>query len=305
MTNSANRLVVFSYGCDNLASALTDSLGGELGKFEERTFPDGESYLRVSSEVTNKHCIVVANLSRPNNKLLPLLFLLGALKDLGGLKVGLVAPYLSYMRQDKRFMKGEALTSKVFASVISAHADFLLTVDPHLHRYRSLNDIYTIPSKVVHGAPVLAQWLTTLNRVFLVGPDAESRQWVESIAKISGHPYVIGEKKRLGDREVQVTLPSIEHLQGLNAVIIDDVISSGHTILDCVKSLQSKGIGNISCAAIHGIFADNIDKKLLLAGIDELVTCNTIEHSSNGINIVHILSQGVIDFLPEFGGALS
>lgn len=201
------------------------------------------------------------------------------------------------MRQDRRFVDGEAVTSRIFAKCLSQHIDWLVTVDPHLHRYHSLNEIYSVPSRVVQGAPALAQWLKTQNDLLLVGPDSESEQWVSDIADYSQHPFVIGEKQRFGDRHVEVSLPNIDEYMGRTAVIIDDVISSGQTILECIKALKSKGIEHIQCVAVHGIFADGSDHALIHAGLSQLATSNTIPHSSNAIDITPQLITPVISML--------
>lgn len=289
--------VIFSLDGHPLVKNLCHSLDAEKGLINTRDFPDGESYLRIESAVISRHCIIVVDLSYPNSKFLPLSFLSATLKELGAESVGLVAPYLSYMRQDRRFVDGEAVTSRIFAKLISQQMDWLVTVDPHLHRYHSLDEIYDIPSKVVQGAPLLAEWLKSQNDVFLVGPDAESEQWVSQIADYSGHAFVIGEKQRQGDREVVVNLPDLAVFKGKTAVIIDDVISSGHTVLECINMLHIKGITKIVCACVHGIFADGIDNVLLASGLQQLVTTNTITHSSNQLDITHLLTSPIKEHL--------
>lgn len=293
MDFSSQNLIIFSLNADELVQCLHERLKGEIGDYHRRDFPDGESYLCIDSEVKNKPCLVVADLSHPNSKFLPLVFIAETLKELGASSVGLVAPYLSYMRQDRRFIDGEAITSKIFAKSLSHHIDYLVTVDPHLHRYHSLDEIYSVPSEVVQGAPALAEWLKGQNDVFLVGPDSESEQWINSIAQVSGHPYVIGDKTRHGDRDVEISLPDLSAFSGLKAVIIDDVISSGQTILCCIDALKAKGVKEMCCAAVHGIFADNVDEALLATGLTALVTTNTIVHSSNGIDISSLLVEPI------------
>jgi ribose-phosphate pyrophosphokinase len=131
--------------------------------------------------------------------------------------------------------------------------------------------------------------LKTRTNLLLVGPDAESEQWVSGIAGYSGHPFVIGAKQRLGDRRVEVTLPDISEYSSHTAVIIDDVISSGQTILQCIETLKKAGIHSIQCVAVHGIFADGVDADLMSAGLESLVTSNTIGHRSNAIDIAPLL----------------
>lgn len=281
--------ILFSLAPHPLAAPLAEGLGARLGAFDARIFPDGESYLRVTTPVAGRRCILLAELSQPNTKYLPLLFLLETLRELGARSVGLVAPYLPYMRQDRRFHDGEAITSRLFASALSRHVDWLVTVDPHLHRYRALDEIYSIPTAVVQGAPALAHWLGQQTELLLVGPDAESEQWLAEIARLSGHPYAIGTKQRRGDRAVDVVLPELASFRSRNVVIIDDVIASGETILQCIAALKRQQFSHIRCAAVHGIFADQSDARLLAAGLQALVTCNTLVHASNGIDVTHLL----------------
>ena len=291
--------LVFSLDKHPLTKSICSSLGGTESEISTRLFPDGETYLRVHTNVAGLPCLIVVDLSNPNTKFLPLIFLADTLKEMGATNVGLIAPYLSYMRQDKRFNEGEAITSRSFAHILSQHIDWLVTIDPHLHRYHSLDEIYSVPSSVVQGAPALANWLERKEDLLLVGPDRESEQWVAEIAKLSGHSFTIGEKQRLGDRNVEITLPDLSQHQSKSAVIIDDVISSGQTILKCIKALKKQGFQKISCAAVHGIFADQSDALLLEAGIEDLVTCNTIKHRSNMIDVSPLLIQPIIDCMEQ------
>ena len=289
--------ILFSLQPHPLLKSLTTDLMGTRGECDTRLFPDGESYLRIISDVENAPCIVIADLSQANSEYLPLIFLLETLRDLGARSVGLVAPYLGYMRQDCRFSDGEAVTSRIFARSLSQHIDWLVTVDPHLHRYRSLDEIYSVPSCVVQAAPALAHWLKDRSNILLVGPDAESEQWLSNIAKRSGHSFVIGKKERFGDRCVEVTLPDLSRHQDKTAVIIDDVISSGQTILECIKSLQAKGFEKIQCAAVHGIFPNGVYSQLLDTRIESLITTNTIVHSSNAIDVTSLLIEPIRAFI--------
>ena len=296
-TTDRQRPILFTLDSHPLLKPLCDRLEGVPGQFDTRQFPDGETYLRITSPVAERDCIVLANLAHPNDKFLPLCFLLGTLRDLGAHSVGLVAPYLCYMRQDCRCVDGEAITSRLFADMLNRHMDWLVTVDPHLHRYRALSEIYSVPSQRVEGAHALAQWLSGQDKLLLVGPDAESEQWVARVAKDSGHPYVIGEKQRRGDRDVTVVLPDLSPYRALTAVVIDDVIASGQTILQCLYALKRGAIQRVSCAAVHGIFADGVDRRLLASGLDQLVTCNTIPHATNRIDIAPLLAPAVAGML--------
>lgn len=274
-----------------LFAPLCQRLQADPGSIAGRHFPDGESYLKVLSQAAGRRCILLADLSRPDDKFLPLTFLAATLRELGASQVGLVAPYLCYMRQDCRFSAGEAVTSRIFAERLSRELDWLVTVDPHLHRYRSLDEIYSIPAVAVSGAPALAQWLESQDEeLLLVGPDEESRQWVEAIAGRIGQPFVVGEKKRSGDREVEVRLPDLARYRHRTAVIVDDVIASGHTLLETVERLRAAGMQNIDCLAVHGLFAEGADQKLLQSGVRRLVTSNSVPSHYNDVDLSRLLS---------------
>ena len=149
--------------------------------------------------------MIVGTLDRPNEKMLPVLFAAATARELGATNVGLVAPYLPYMRQDRRFKPGEAVTSREVARLLSDAVDWMVTIDPHLHRYGSLAEIYRIPTRAVHAAPLISQWIkTNASNPLIIGPDSESQQWVSAVAKAAGAPYAVLRKVRRGDRDVDI-----------------------------------------------------------------------------------------------------
>ena len=125
-------------GNEQLADALASQLHAARGELLVRQFPDEESYLRFGTEVAGCQVVLVCTLDRPDRKFMQLAFAAGTARELGAARVGVVAPYLAYMRQDMRFQAGEAITSVNFARLFSGIADWLLCVDPHLHRHLSL-----------------------------------------------------------------------------------------------------------------------------------------------------------------------
>ena len=139
--------------------------------------------------------MLVCTLDRPDDKFLPLVFAAAAARDLGAHGSALSAPYLAYMRQDRRFQPGEAVTSTYFAKLLSSQIDWLVTVDPHLHRRGSLAEIYSIPTQVMHAAPLISDWIRSeVKMPLLIGPDSESEQWVAAVARDAGAPHVVLQK---------------------------------------------------------------------------------------------------------------
>lgn len=289
-----NQTVFALPNSESLAAGLAKQLNAETGRLILRRFPDGESYVRVESRVEEKTAIVVAALREPDDKFLPLIFLAAALEDLGAKRAILVAPYLAYMRQDRRFKKGEAVTSVCFARVISEWFDALVTIDPHLHRLTSLDEIYTIPSVVLHAAPLISNWISeNIENPLLVGPDGESEQWVKSVAEAANAPYVVLEKERRGDRDVEVSIPHVGKWREKTPVLVDDIISTARTMIETVKHLKRAGMSAPVCVGVHAVFAGNAYEDLLGAGAADVFTCDTIQHISNRISVLPLLTGGV------------
>lgn len=256
------------------------------GEATIRNFPDGETYIRIHSDVKGKKVVMVCSLDRPDTKLLPLYFLSKTAMELGAKCTCLIAPYLAYMRQDKQFHSGEGITSKYFASFISNFAETITTVDPHLHRYNTLSEIYSVPATVVQAANHISEWIkNNIQNPVLIGPDSESEQWVSEVADNAHAPFIILEKVRHGDRNVKVSIPQIDRYKNHKPVLVDDIISTARTMIETVGHLKNAGMNPPICIGIHAVFAGNAYQDLLNAGAEMVVTTNTISHESNGIDI--------------------
>ncbi len=280
-------------GNEPLANALATALGYDVGTLELRSFPDGESYLRFLTNPEQRSVALVSTLDHPNDKMLPLLFAAATARELKAAKVGLISPYLAYMRQDHRFKAGEAVTSRQIARLLSQAFDWLVTVDPHLHRYGSLTDIYTIATQVVHAAPLISQWIRAhVPAAIVIGPDSESEQWVAAVAQEAAAPYTVLDKVRRGDRDVEITLKDLSAWRGRTPVLVDDIISSGRTMIEAVRLLTGAGWPPPVVIAVHGLFADGSEVVLEQAGA-RLVTSNSVPHRTNAIDIAPILVRAI------------
>ena len=179
------KTVVFAYpGYELIAHELCNQADFELGVADWNFFPDGESKFCLHSMVEHTAVVLVCSLDRPDEKLSRLFLFSQLLRSYGAKSICLLAPYLCYMRQDKVFKTGEGITAAFCAKLISSFADTLVTVDPHLHRINALSEIFTIPCIKIHAASELSNYIKQhLENVVLVGPDAESEQWVSVVAR--------------------------------------------------------------------------------------------------------------------------
>lgn len=280
---------------EELTKSLAKSCNAEIGKIVIRQFPDEETYIKIESDVKGKQVIIVCTLNHPDKKLLPLYFLSKTAKELGAKQILLIAPYLSYMRQDKRFHPGEGITSSYFANLISTFVDSLITIDPHLHRRSSLSEIYSIPTTVLHASEIISKWIRNhIEKPLLVGPDSESEQWVSEVALNANAPFIILEKIRRGDEDVEVSLPNAEKYKNHTPVLVDDIISTARTMMATISHLKKAGMKKPFCIGVHGIFANNAYFDLLRTGAEKVVTCNTVLHESNIIKINQLITSTLI-----------
>ena len=285
-------------GNDALTVRLARRLQADVGRLDTRHFPDGETYVRLDCDVASRSIAFVCSLDRPDEKALGLLFAAEAARDLGAARVGLIAPYLAYMRQDRRFVPGEAVTSKTFARLISSAFDWMVTVDPHLHRRYSMAEIYTIPVGVCHAAANISDWIKNeISEPIVIGPDEESAQWVSAVAAAAGAPFTVLQKTRRGDRDVEITVRDIEQYRSRVPVLVDDIVSSGRTMEAAIKELRQSGFAAPTVVAVHGIFAEDSYDRLRAAGAGRIVSTNSVPHASNAIDLSEVITEAVQDQL--------
>lgn len=281
------RPIVFGLpGGEVFTDRLVRALRSERAALDLHRFPDGESLVRLDADVTDRTVVLSCSLARPDEKTLPLLFAADAARDLGAAKVLLAAPYLAYLRQDRRFHAGEAVTSRTYAALLSTAFDGLVTADPHLHRYHALDEIYRIPTRVVHTAPLIARWVEAqVESPLLIGPDSESEQWVAEVAAAAGAPWTVLQKIRRGDRDVEVSLPDVSAWHDRQPVLIDDIVSSAHTMIQAVASLRRVGLPAPLCIGVHALFAPGAYEELLASQPARVLSCDTVPHASNAISV--------------------
>lgn len=277
------------------AQQLAEALGVACEEVNIHHFPDGESKLTLPQNLPER-VIFHRSLDHPNDKLVELLLAADNAREQGVKHLTLVAPYLCYMRQDKAFHPGEVVSQQIIGHFLARQFDQVLTVDTHLHRIQRLDE--AIPARnalnltatTAMGEFLIEEQLQPL----LLGPDNESRQWVAAIADIAKLDYVIADKIRLGDRHVQITLPEADY-RDRNIVIVDDVISSGHTVAVAAEQAREKGAHAVHCLVTHALFAKDAIEHLKAAGIQHIWSSDSITHSSNVIALAPLLAEALRD----------
>jgi ribose-phosphate pyrophosphokinase len=275
------------------AGSLADALQWPLSGVSLNRFPDGESLVRLDAQ--SDIAVVYRSLNRPNEKLVELMLAASALREAGARLLVLVAPYLCYMRQDIAFHPGEAVSQKVVGQFLDGIFDAIVTVDPHLHRTERLSEVFPSSDAVSLSASSLFAAQLRADGVgkdtILVGPDSESRQWVEAVAQPLGLEVLIGEKTRQGDRSVDIEIPGLKRVSGRPVVIIDDVVSTGGTLTQCAKILANSDAATIEVLTVHALWREEDEARLRAAGITRLRSTDSIPHASNAMYLAPLIAE--------------
>ncbi len=263
------------------ARRLGRALGWAVERIELHHFPDGESLVRVRAEA-GARAIVVRSLCEPNEMIVELLLAADALRRAGVASLTLVAPYLAYMRQDRIFQPGEPVSQRVIAALLGASFERVLCVEAHLHRVRSLAEVFPCRAESIPAAVVLTPWLEKAGQPLLVGPDEESEPFVRGLAERAGLDWCVGTKRRHGDAEVAVSLPQRSPSSG-HALLVDDIVSSGATLAAAARVLHAQGVERVEAVVVHALFAPGALDRLRAAGVAQVVSTDTIPHATNQI----------------------
>ncbi len=277
-----------------LADRLAAETGYKVSPVAIHSFPDEESLVCLPPELP-EHVIFFCSLDHPNEKLVQLGFAAATARELGAQHLTLVAPYLCYMRQDKAFLAGQAISQRIIGNWLGDWFDTIITVDAHLHRIRSLSDVIG-PAKAFNLSAAQL-WVDLLrqrvDQPILMGPDQESRQWVKKIAEATGLDYAVAYKQRFGDRTVQIELPETS-VADRTVILVDDVVSSGHTLAVIADLLKKTGAAHIECLVTHALFINSAEQLLNNSGIKQIISSDSIPHSSNGVYLAPLLAETLI-----------
>ena len=257
-------------------------------------FPDDELRIRFDSKLKSEEVFLVQSFyGSISDCIIEAILAARTASGLGAKKVALIAPYFPYLRQDKRFHQGEAVSQSIIAGLIDKYFDSVHIMDPHLHRKGKLSDIFKVKSQKLTANNLIADYIKRhIKNSVVIGPDEESYKWAKNVAELLGVESRILKKKRYSSYHVEVKLNKKIDLKGKNVVIVDDIVSTGHTILETAKILKRLGAKNIFCICVHGVFAGNSLSKLKKAGI-KVISTNTIPNPAARIDVSGVIAEGL------------
>lgn len=271
---------------------LAARLGLTPALIELKTFPDGETLPTVRPD-GGATVILYRSLHQPNTRLVPLLQAADAFRRAGVRRLVLVAPYLCYLRQDTVFAPGQPLSRDVVCGWLGQAFDRLVTVQPHLHRTVSLQGVLGIPADSLDIGGDLAALAAGEGRPLIVGPDSESRPWVQAAAARLGTDWAAFDKQRLGDRDVRLVLDGSTPVAGRAALLLDDICSSGGTLAQAITRLRQAGATRVDVAVAHALFDDQAEARLRAAGAGRILSSDSVPHPTNALDLSGVLAEAL------------
>jgi ribose-phosphate pyrophosphokinase len=269
-----------------LAEGISMHLGIPLTKRIIKRFVDQEIYVQISENVRGDDIFVIQSISNPvNDSLMELLILIDALKRASAGRITTVITYYGYARQDRKAEAREPITAKLVADMLSsAGANRVLTIDLHAPQ---LQGFFNIPVDEVSAIPLFAKYFAEKNITdgVIVSPDSGGVKRARSLAKRLSMPIAIIDKRRTAHNEAEV-VNVVGDIAGKTAIIIDDIIDTGTSIIKSAEQL-SKTAKEVYLCATHPVFSNDCYYKLQNSCAKEIVVSNTIsiqDHNTNDSN---------------------
>ncbi|HEX7641391.1 MAG TPA: ribose-phosphate diphosphokinase [Burkholderiaceae bacterium] len=284
-------------------SALLQVLPCERGELEFRRFPDGETYVRFLTPVKGRDVVLVCLLDTPDDRVVPLYMAANVARELGAKSVGFVIPYLPYLRQDEESDKGNGAISRHFAGLLSQCCDWLVTVDPAIRHQGDLAHIYPVPTRVTHAASAIAEWITiNVDRPILICSERQSADWVSEVAQLAKCRFHVLQSPGSAEFDAPLPLFDMSPQDELQPVVLEKKVSTGDTMIMAARILQQHEAKPPVCIAVHPLLVGDSYAAILSAGIDKLVSCNTIAHPTNRINVAAAVADDVLALLHAVNG---
>jgi ribose-phosphate pyrophosphokinase len=282
-------MIVFGgSGSVGLAWDVSKSIGMQLGKNEVKKFPDGEVYVKINSNVKNQDCAVIQS-TRSNDNLVELLLFLDALKDQGANEVAAVMPYMAYSRQDKIFTQGEALSAKTVLKLVDELSSRVITVDTHFMRNHGEAVFHQIRFTNLDALPLLVNYLKVrMMNPFVLAPDAGSMGMAKYASELLGCEFDNIKKKRISGEEVIIEAKTLD-VKGKDVLILDDIISTGGTIVKVADFAREWKPKSVSVGCIHALFTNGLE--MFKGKLDRLVATNTVESPVSKVNVGPLIAR--------------
>ncbi len=269
-----------------LATKIAEGLDAKIIQSKLKVFADGENKITIPGTLPKEHCIIVQSLYPPvDTNIVQLLSMSEKVRE-SAKTITVVIPYMGYARQDRAFLQGEVVTLQVLGRLFkSVGISNIIVVDIH-----SMVGLQCIPIKVVNvtAVPVLAEYFTKLciKDVVVVSPDHGGRERAIEFADLINTEYLILQKRR--DREtglVEIVTKSSNKVVGKNVVLVDDMISTGGSIIKATEFLKRLGCKRVYVVCTHALLIGSAKTKMRKAGVTKIISANTIPRDTSQVDV--------------------
>jgi ribose-phosphate pyrophosphokinase len=281
-------IVIGGSSSPKLSAALANELGATLAKTDIKRFPDGEGYVRVLDPLDGQDVILVSN-TYPDEKMVETLLLCDAIEEFEYKRFTLVIPYFGYSRQDKQFNPGEPISARAMVRALEVYPDMVLTVD--IHADSTIEWFETCDAKNVSGHLEIANKLKEIGVDFIVSPDEGRIRTAEKVSKGVGVPSDYLVKDRIDGNIVRIEPKHID-VSGKRVAIVDDIISTGGTIIKASNELKKLGAASVIAACTHGLFANNALDRLNMC-CDNVISSDTLENQTTVFSVAPAIAREI------------
>jgi ribose-phosphate pyrophosphokinase len=285
-----SRVVVSGTNSEKLARNVARKINAKFVGIEHKKFPDGESYLRLKKSISKENVVIVQTFYPQNDSIIELFLLLDLVNEFQPKSITLIVPYFAYARQHKRYRNWEAISSKTLAKLIqSFKVNKLITFDLHS---KDVLKFFDIPVLHLTATELIAKYFLkkNLKRPFILIPDQKRKEMAKIAAGILNCGYSLLQKYRSRiTGEIKTKIWKNFDVKGKDVIILDDIISTGKTMLNAIKIVKKKKPRNVFVSCVHYI-PSKIYERFLAFGVKEVVATNTIPSQINKIDITPLIS---------------
>ena len=295
-------VVIGGSASQKLAAEIATYLNDKLALIETKKFPDGERYIRIHDKINNEPVIVVQSTGYPQDEnIMELLFILDTLEDMDIKDIILISPYLGYSRQERRFKSTECISAKTISKLIeSRNIKSIITINLHED---SIRTFYKKPMYNLSAMSSITKFLKTHqkniieDKPIIIAPDKGALNFAKEIAINLDTEYDYLEEIRLSPEKVETKIKNID-VTNKDVIIIDDIISTGGTIVNAIKILHKQKAKNITVICVHPVFVNDAILKIYAAGAKEIISTNTLKCDVSDISVAELITkqiQSIID----------
>ena len=284
--------------CAPLFAQLNSILLCDSGELQIHDSVSDECNPRFITSVAGRDVILGITLNDPDSKIITAYLSACVARELGAKSVGFFIPYLPYSKIRGQCKDYEGDTARHFASLMSGCCDWILTIKPHLQQHHAMSELYRSKTRIVDVVPEISGWIASnVTRPIILALNTECAKWIAQIAEAADCSHTVLNTTYYDDGNVEVLIPDSSFWIGMTPVLIEDVVSSAQTMIAAVRQIELAGMAPPVCIAVHPLFTDEAYKILQASKVDRIVSCNSINHTTNKIDLCRPFAQAIAEIM--------